>query len=376
MPYDNPMRRQVLSLPGLLCQQQQDLEPKTRRLLSTPEIFSIQRIVLTGCGDSYAAALAAQPAFEALTGIPTEVVSAMDMARLYHPRQLGFSPGNPLVIAISHSGQVARVAEAARRASQLGAFTLGITSNETSALGQACTRRLKLDIPAFESSPGVRSYMVNVLALLLLAVRFGEVRAACTMDAAAAVRSDMLAQAEALREMLPAMDDKLLPLATEWSRLSMFDFIGGGFDYATAFYGQAKMFEAPGSWASLANSEDFLHLNFFMKEPERLGTVLVANSTNPCHSRNKELFQYLIQLGRPLLVISDKGKQEFGGNACFISTPKTEYAINMPLTQFAPLALLAGYLAKLQGEEYGRGCRPPWDFAAGGKAVQNSAVLL
>ncbi len=47
----------------------------------------------------------------------------------------------------------------------------------------------------------------------------------------------------------------------------------------------------------------------------------------------------------------------------------------MPLTQFAPLALLAGYLAQMRGEEYGRGCKTPWDFAEGGRAVRESEAI-
>ena len=58
MDFDSALRRQVMSLPELMRQQYADLEPKTRTVLSTPEIFNIQRIVLTGCGDSYAALLA------------------------------------------------------------------------------------------------------------------------------------------------------------------------------------------------------------------------------------------------------------------------------------------------------------------------------
>ena len=57
----NAMCRQVWSLPELLRQQYEDLEQKTRKVLTTPEIFSIQRIVLTGWGDSPAAAPATRP---------------------------------------------------------------------------------------------------------------------------------------------------------------------------------------------------------------------------------------------------------------------------------------------------------------------------
>ena len=44
---ENALIRQVLSLPELIEQQYNDLEPKARKALTTPEIFGIQRIVLT-----------------------------------------------------------------------------------------------------------------------------------------------------------------------------------------------------------------------------------------------------------------------------------------------------------------------------------------
>ena len=62
--FDNAMRRQVFSLPELIRSQYQDLEPKTRSILSFEEIFNIQRIVLTGCGDSHCAAMAVKHTFE------------------------------------------------------------------------------------------------------------------------------------------------------------------------------------------------------------------------------------------------------------------------------------------------------------------------
>ena len=108
MDFDSALRRQVMSLPELMRQQYADLEPKTRTVLSTPEIFNIQRIVLTGCGDSYAALLAVKPAFEKYAKIRTEVVPTIDLARDYEKKNLGYAPQSPLVIAVSNSGQVAR----------------------------------------------------------------------------------------------------------------------------------------------------------------------------------------------------------------------------------------------------------------------------
>ena len=40
MDFDSALRRQVMRLPELMRQQYADLEPKTRTVLSTPDIFN------------------------------------------------------------------------------------------------------------------------------------------------------------------------------------------------------------------------------------------------------------------------------------------------------------------------------------------------
>ena len=243
----NAMCRQVWSLPELLRQQYGCLEPECRKALTTPEIFSIQRIVLTGCGDSHAAAMAVRYAFEALTGIPTEVVPAIELSRYYSESQLGFAPHNPLVIAVSNSGGIARVSEAIQRAVAHGAFALGVTGNPDSPLGRCASRILPLSVPPFESAPGTRSYLVSLLALLLLAIRFGEVRGRYTMDQAMDYRADLLAQADALERALPAMDEQIKRLAGEWKDLEAFDFIGAGPDGPGLCRRQSRRQPGPGA---------------------------------------------------------------------------------------------------------------------------------
>lgn len=376
MTFDNAMRRQVLSLPEFIRQQYADLEPKTRLLFSTPEIFSIRRIVLTGCGDSYAAALSMKHVIELVTELPTEVVPAIDLARYYHPTQMGFAPLNPLVIAISNSGQVARICEAVQYVAKHGAFALGITGNADSGLAEHANRILKLDIPDFESAPGIRSFLTSVLSLLLLAIRFGEVLGKYTMDQAGIYRKDILAQADALEALLPEMDQAAYALADAWKEFSAYDFVGAGFDYAAAFYGQAKILEATGKLAMHINSEEWMHLNVFARDPAKIGTVVVANTTNPAISRSKEMIEYAAKLGRPLLVVTDADEAYFGVPATYIKVPKTKTQINMPLTQFCPSALLAGYLSVMLGEEYGRGCKDNWAFCAGGACVKESKIIV
>ena len=135
--YENPMLRQVLSVPELLEQVYPDVEPQVRYVLTTPQIYSIKKVVLTSCGDGYAACMAAKRAFEQFLQIPIEVVDPLSLARYYQMKWVGESPCDPLVIAVSNSGQVTRVVEAVRRMRAHNALTVAITSNPDSPLGQA-----------------------------------------------------------------------------------------------------------------------------------------------------------------------------------------------------------------------------------------------
>lgn len=370
------MSRQVFSLPELIRQQYEDLEPKTRTVLSFQEIYNIQRIVLTGCGDSYAAGMATKHAFEMLTGVPTEIVPAIELSRFYCEKHLGIDCRNPLVIAVSNSGSVARISEAVQRARLHGCFVLGVTGNETSPLGMNSDKILKLDIPSFEGAPGTRSYEVSVMALLLLAIRFGEVRHQYPMDEAMDMRFDIRDQGDLLEKMLPDMAVLCEKTAEAWKDFPCYDFVGSGFDYATAWYGQAKILEATGRFAMHINTEEWFHLNFFARDAKHMGTVVVGNTTSPGFSRTKEMVHYANELGRPMVVITDGTEKDFSEKATYIRVPSPRYPVSMPLTHFAPVALLASYIAELLGEKYGRGCEGDWAFADGGAGVTNSEIIV
>lgn len=374
---ENPMSRQVFSLPELIETQYEDLEPKAREVLSFQEIFNIQRIVLTGCGDSYAAGMATKHAFESLTGIPTEVVQAVELSRFYCEKHLGIDCRNPLVISVSNSGTGARVSEAVQRARKHGCYVLGVTGNMNSPLAQNSDKVLKLDIPKFESAPGTRSYMVSVMALLLLAIRFGEVRGKYTMDQAMDYRKDIKNQGELLRNLLPEMDEICQKVAEEWKDFPCYDFVGAGVDYATAWFGQAKILEATGKFAMHINSEEWFHLNFFARDAKHFGTVVVANKENEALSRTKEMVKYANELHRPILLITDGSAEDFNGEeAIYVKVPQPKYSMNVALTYYAPICLLASYISVFINEKYGRGCEGDWAFCDGGYCVKNSEIIV
>lgn len=76
------------------------------------------------------------------------------------------------------------------------------------------------------------------------------------------------------------------------------------------------------------------------------------------------------------MVITDGGKEDFGVDTNYVKVPKTKYAINMPLTQFAPICLLCGYIMDMIGEEDGRGCKGVWKIADGARCIRESEMIV
>jgi SIS domain protein len=242
-------------------------------------------------------------------------------------------------------------------------------------LGQSAERILKLDIPKFESAPGTRSYMVCVMALYLLAIRIGEVRGRYTMDVASARRKEIKALADALETALPAMDDTAFAVAQQWKDMDCYDFAGSGFEYACAFFGQAKVFEAIGRPAMYINTEEWLHLNFFVNHPEKIGTMIWAAEDNKADSRTLETIGYAKQLGRPLAIVTDREMPDETQAAVFV-IPKAKNVLAESLYNFVPACLVFGYLMTMLGERSGRGCEGPWSFSKGAACVRQSEIVM
>ena len=118
-------------------------------------------------------------------------------------------------------------------------------------------------------------------------------------------------------------------------------------------------------------------MNFFMRNVERIGTVLVTAGDSPAMSRALETASHAVRdMGRPTLIVTNQGSPLTALDCTVAALPAPEWTYSNLLTQFAPLCLLMGYLGELLGEEDGRGCKGPWSFAAGGAGITQSEILV
>ncbi|MGH3626698.1 MAG: SIS domain-containing protein [Sciscionella sp.] len=288
-----------------------------------PDLSPARRIVLTGSGDSYIAAVAVAPLFEHRLEIAVKALPGLD-ASGYH----GWRPGDVLVAA-SVSGEVRRSVEAAERAHANHGVTIAITSDQRSTLARGCDYRLITPPPLDRSIPHARDYTTALLALAALLERLLG-RALPELDAWPEAVEETLASAFQVLQDLPPVAGRT------W-------FLGAGPDRATARYGALKFWEAAGLEAWWDDLEEFAHGSLLMARP---GDRAVLVSSGPGSDRAGEMMPGLLKMGMfPITV----GPEPIAHDAVHLVAPALGDATWQPFTSCLPLQVMTFVEARLRG---------------------------
>lgn len=361
LDFDNAIRRQVMSLPDLV--EEQLLEcfgSGLRNLMTIAEIFDARKIIMTGCGDSYAAALAMAPVLEKYCGclMGVSVMRCIEFTRFLSREEIGIGePNSPLAIVISAGGETARVCEALEKANQVGAFSILLTNHPESRAAKMARRVYAMNTPLFpDSSPGLRSYFASMTGLIAFSARVGHVRGILPPTGSAEIKDAVRSYVDAWRSVLEKVDEQMYQISAIWKDYRQFDFIGDDVEYGSAFFGAAKFLECNGCAVSVDDSEDWCHINYFLKDVKETGTVIMADKNAPSFTRIQETVNSAVGIGRPVLVITNAEADRFAKGAVVCTVPETPkgYEWLLPLMDYIPASLLAGYIAKMQGEKYFR----------------------
>ncbi len=349
--FDNSLLRQARVAGDMVHAVYDSVTAQLADALPLKEMFDAQKIFITGCGDSYLAGVACKAAFESITKIETYAMRAVEFSRHLNGKNLGYSPNTPMVFVISYSGEATRAVECAMRAAGRGANTIAVTGNPNSRLAKACRHVLCVGLPeGGEYFPGATTYNASITALLLAALRIGRGRNTISREAYEDMNAELLELADRAQAAVPQQAARALELAKQWKDLRAVDFIGDYADYATAFFGSAKVIETYGGYTTYDDSEDWCHINYFLAQPETIGRVVITNRATPSFGRVQETLAAVKLLGSPCIVVSDAPETEFPEGFSVFTTPQTRYFWLLPLIQHIPFDLVAGYIAAMRGE--------------------------
>ena len=276
------MLQEMASQADMLAEAIVDLREQASRI----ETSQVERIVLTGSGDSGYAAMAVEDLYLEKLAVPVWAVPSISAAR--YPR----SSKHGVTIPISVSGEVVRTIEAARTAHALGSTVLGVVANANSTLAAQCDSVLVMPKPITRSTPHTRDYTATLLALGVLGERIAGTEWP-GLDAWVGGIAQMVEAALVWTSQI----DVPGPETRVW-------FLGSGPDRGTAAYGALKFWEAGGELSWWDDLEEFAHGSQLQAGP---GDDVFLLATGRARSRAAEMIAGLLRMEMRVFAITDVG---------------------------------------------------------------------
>jgi glucosamine--fructose-6-phosphate aminotransferase (isomerizing) len=293
-------------------------------------IRDADRVVLTGLGSSWHAALAGERLLAHAAGLGARVraMSAFELA--------AYGPGpdaRTAVIVISHGGENRYVRETVDATIRAGGTAIALTGQGHDALAGAHHVLRTVDPEA--SSTHTVSYTSAVALLASLADRLG----------GGALADDLGALPDHVATLLEreCWDD----VAARHAGRRRYWVLGGGPNVATAYEAALKLSEAAHVSAIGAEIEQFLHGPWAAVEPGDLVAVIAL--AGPAHPRALMAARAAREVGAAVLTLaepSDGLAATVAGET--IAIPATAEVLS-PILTVVPLQLLAYHLALARG---------------------------
>ncbi|HEX2071678.1 MAG TPA: glutamine--fructose-6-phosphate transaminase (isomerizing) [Thermoleophilaceae bacterium] len=310
--------------------------------ISDDELRQLRRIVVVACGTSYHAGLSGRYAIEAWSRVPVE----MDVASEFRYRDPVVDERD-LVIGITQSGETADTLAAMRLARAKGARVLAITN----VMGSQATRdsdgvlftRAGLEIGV----AATKTYVSQVAAMLLLALRLAEVRETLDRSRIAELVADLRALPRRIDELLEQVDAPVRQMADRWRDAGFFLYLGRHAGLATALEGALKLKEISYVPTDAYAAGEMKHGPIALLD-ERTPVVCVATES-PVLDKVLSNIAEVRARGAHVLAVATRGNEEVARHAEeVVYVPDADWLIQ-PLLAVIPLQLLAYYIARGRG---------------------------
>lgn len=340
----------------------------------------INRVYITGCGDSFCAGLACRDFFVKYAKMHVEVYQAIEFSRYICPDEVD---EHAAVLSISSSGRVARTIECALRAKEKNAFSIGITSKPDSLLAQAANEKIVVQIPDVVGiAPGTQSYMASQLGIICFAIVLGKERGVLSD---ADVKS-IFAYIAHLGEAMRLTTEKNFSLIRKYieaysnadnpNKIKIFHILGSGPNWGTAQFGSMKLLEASGFDSIPQGIEEWAHTQYFTTRPGTHTVVLAPRGKS--RDRALEILQAITVMDGKKIVIGEENDDELARAAdifipiCGMENIKEEFS---QLIYPIPLELLALHISEVSGVHAFEFEQKPWRKTENFRQIFNSKVL-
>jgi glucosamine--fructose-6-phosphate aminotransferase (isomerizing) len=303
---------------------------------------TLRRIVVVACGTSYHAGLIGRYAIEEFSRVPVEV----EIASEYRYRNPVVGPGD-LVIGISQSGETADTLAAMRTARERGARVLAITN----IMGSQATRdadgvlytRAGLEIGV----AATKTFVSQVVAMYLLALRLAELRGTLEPDELKATISEVKRLPHRIAEMFERDMGGVEKVAAGVAGADFFLYLGRHVGLPVALEGALKLKEISYIATDAYAAGEMKHGPIALLDQST--PVVVVATESPVLEKVISNIQEVRARGAKVIAVATEGDEQIAQHADeVIEVPRTHWML-APLLAVIPLQLLAYHIARSRG---------------------------
>ena len=307
--------------------------------MTDDEIRAVRKIFIVACGSAYHTGMTGK---YIIARIPVEV----DVASEFRYRNPILEEGT-MVVVISQSGETADTLAALRESQKLGHKVLGIVNVVGSSIAREADNVMYTWAGPEIAVATTKAYSAQLIALYLLAMKFGKVRGNLGGTEFFHMLED-LKKLPAQIEMLLANKQRIQRFANRYVGAKDVFFIGRGIDYAISMEGSLKLKEISYIHSEAYAAGELKHGTISLIEE---GTLVAAVATQD--ALFKKVLSNMVEVkarGAFVLAVTNEGNTEIEKAADYvIYIPRTNPYFTNSLA-IIPLQLFGYYVA------VGKGC--------------------
>jgi len=269
--------------------------------MTNAELRDVERIILSGCGTAFHAAMVGEYVIEGLAQVPTECEYASE----FRYRNLPMTK-DTLVFVLSQSGETADTLAALRESQRKGHRTLGICNNVASTIARESDGGVYMHAGPEIGVAATKSFTSQVTVLTLIALLLGRIRN-LSSSAGSRIISEL--------ESLPGMIEKVLKLEPEIARIAkryaqakVMLFMGRQHNYPVALEGALKLKEISYIAAMGYPSAELKHGVIALVNPETPSVFIAPHDS--VYPKNLSNIEEVKARGGPVIAIGTEGKGE------------------------------------------------------------------
>jgi glutamine---fructose-6-phosphate transaminase (isomerizing) len=305
-------------------------------------LTTLGRVVIVGCGTAYHAGLIGRYAIEQWARVPVEV----EIASEYRYRNPIVGPTD-LVVGISQSGETADTLAAMKTARAGGARVLAVTN----VMGAQATReadgvlytRAGLEIGV----AATKTFVSQIAAMYLLALRLAELRGALEPDVLTATIAELRRIPHLITELLEHDVGGLMAIARSTFEAEFFLYLGRHIGLPVAIEGALKLKEISYIATDAYAAGEMKHGPIALLDEST--PVVVVATESPVLAKVISNIQEVRVRGARVIAVASEGDRQIDPHADeIIRIPRTDWML-APILAVIPLQLLAYHIARLRG---------------------------